>query len=98
VTELIESAAGPSRAGLSRMVLRWALRLGRAVALREARAGAGADGRITLPVATALLGERLADLVTGQMRQRILMARRLPYAIAALVMLGPALGLAVRGR
>jgi hypothetical protein len=95
---LIESAPGPSRAGLSRMVLRWALRLGRAITLREARARAGADGRITLPVATAFLGERLADLVMGQMRQRILMARRLPYVIAALLILGPALWLAVRGR
>lgn len=96
VDRLIALAADPSRPGLPRMLLGWALRRGGAALLREARARAGADGRLTLAEASALLREHLVRLATGQLRSRLCIARRLAVWIAGLAVLGPAAWLALR--
>jgi hypothetical protein len=96
VDRLIALAADPSRPGLPRMLLGWALRRGGAALLREARARAGADGRLTLAEASALLREHLVRLATGQLRSRLSIARRLAVWIAGLAVLGPAAWLALR--
>ena len=96
VDRLIALAADPSRPGLPRMLLGWALRRGGAALLREARARAGADGRLTLAEASALLREHLVRLATGQLRSRLSIARQLAVWIAGLAVLGPAAWLALR--
>ena len=96
VDRLIALAADPSRPVLPRMLLGWALRRGGAALLREARARAGADGRLTLAAASALLREHLVRLATGQLRSRLSIARHLAGWIAGLAVLGPAAWLALR--
>ena len=96
VDRLIALAADPSRPVLPRMLLGWALRRGGAALLREARARAGADGRLTLAAASALLREHLVRLATGQLRSRLSIARQLAGWIAGLAILGPAAWLALR--
>lgn len=96
VDRLIALAADPTRAGLPRMLLGWALRRGSAALLREARARTGADGRLTLAEASALIREHLVRLVMGQLRSRLSIARQLALWIAGLVVLAPAAWLALR--
>lgn len=96
VDKLIALAADPSRRGLPRMLLGWALRRGAAALLREARARAGADGRLTLAEASALIREHLVRLVMGQLRSRLAIARQLALWIPGLAVLGPAAWLALR--
>lgn len=93
---LIALAADPSRPGLPRMLLGWALRRGGAALLREARTRAGSEGRLTLAEASALLREHLVRLATGQLRSRLSIARQLAVWISALAVLGPAAWLALR--
>ena len=78
------------------MLLGWALRRGTAALLREARTRAGADGRLTLAEASALIREHLVGLVMGQLRSRLAIARQLVLWIAGLAALGPAAWLALR--
>jgi hypothetical protein len=86
----------PLRGALVGVLLGWALRRGGAALLREARARAGADGRLTLAEASALLREHLVRLATGQLRSRLSIARQLAVWIAGLAVLGPAAWLALR--
>jgi hypothetical protein len=96
VNRLVALAADPTRAGLPRTLLGWALRRGSAALLREARARAGAGGRLTLVEASALIREQLVRLVMGQLRLRLSIARQLALWISGLVVLAPAAWLALR--
>jgi hypothetical protein len=96
VDRLVTLAADPSRPGLPRMLLGWALRRGAAALLREARARAGADGRLTLAEASTLIRRHLVGLVMGQLRSRLAIARQLALWIPGLAVLGPAAWLALR--
>jgi hypothetical protein len=96
VDRLVAVAADPARPGLPRMVLGWALRRGGAALLREARARAAADGRLTLAEASTLIREHLVRLATGQLRSRLEIARLLALWTAGLAVLVPAAWLALR--
>jgi hypothetical protein len=96
VDKLIALAADPSRRGVPRMLLGWALRRGGSALVREARARAAPDGQLTLAEASALIREHLVRLVTGQLRSRLALARQLALWIAGLAVLGPAAWLALR--